>query len=68
MQATTTRPLEPIPVHEDSPGPRDCDDYGRCWWGCEDDGRWAWCWAMAPVDGQTHWLPASSRYLPAMIE
>jgi hypothetical protein len=75
--AETRSSLEPIPVTERLPGPRDCapwpsesDASAWCWVGSDVDGGWAWeqrsagCLVMFP-DDFTHWLPAQALPLPS---
>lgn len=62
-------PTRPIPLNERKPGPNDREydgiDYS-CWWGKQQDDRWMWKWGL--WSGETHWLPASTKYLPARVD
>ena len=61
--ARWSRPaIEPVPVSEGLPGPKDCDAEGRCWWALH-DGRydhWKKVELMTALGGPwkpSHWLP-----------
>lgn len=64
---------DPIPLSERKPGPDDFKN-GQTWYGQEqpfgDQDTWDWCYTT-PVHGEwssfTHWLPASTKYLPARM-
>ena len=52
---------QPIPVSERLPGPKDCDEEGRCWWYGEGGDMVGWTYQ--DLEGfsyykATHWLPA----------
>jgi hypothetical protein len=65
---------DPIPLSERKPGPDDFKN-GQAWYGQEqpfgDQDTWDWCYTT-PGYGEgssfTHWLPASTKYLPARVE
>lgn len=73
LEATPAEPeppkscaVDPIPLSERKPGPEDRDHYGQCWWwGTSCTHRPAWVYASG---WGTHWLPASTRYLPGRVE
>lgn len=62
-----------IPLSERKPGPDDFKN-GQAWYGQEqpfgDQDTWDWCYTT-PLHGEmssfTHWLPASTKYLPARV-
>jgi hypothetical protein len=62
----------PVPLAERRPGPEDRDGE-LVWAGCRAPGLpyWEWCLDVADLldeGGYTHWLPASTRFLPARVE
>lgn len=61
--------VKPIPLSERRPGPNEREYDGIdycCWWAKQQDDRWLWKWGL--WSGETHWLPASTKYLPARVE
>lgn len=60
--------LRPIPVSERLPGAEDCNDEGRCWFGCPSsdvqDSYWVLRKAKHRRSWDTHWLPAHAIPLP----
>jgi hypothetical protein len=60
--------IQPVPVAERLPGPEDCDEEGRCWWGFESSDDYGWCWALKKMHGvpfdSTHWRPHHALPLP----
>ena len=64
--------IDPIPLSERMPGPDDMDG-GLVWAGSNAPGLPYWEWCIDDVctpcsTGYTHWLPASTKYLPARVE
>jgi hypothetical protein len=50
--------IEPVPVSERPPGPKDCDAEGLCWWWSRDITAWCLCFAADGDSSEwTHWLP-----------
>ena len=53
--------VEPVPVSERLPGPEDCDDQGRCWFGTPGsdvmDAYWVYRKAEHRRQWDTHWAP-----------
>jgi hypothetical protein len=64
--------IEPVPVSERLPGPEDCDEEGRCWWGVpagiadpDDERVSAACWALVgAMPNATHWRPHHAMPIP----
>lgn len=71
------RGAQPVPVSERLPGPEDCDDQGRCWWGepqIEDshDATWNLCTQDDAQEFLTWgtkcgWLPAHALPVPGKV-
>ena len=60
---------QPIPLSERNPEPKDCDKQGCVWWGSLDaDNCWNWMRLSNSCPHDTHWLPASTRFLPARVQ
>ena len=64
--------IRPIPLIERMPEPKDMDG-GLAWAGFKAPGLPYWEWTVDDLynrcsTGYTHWLPASTKYLPARIE
>jgi hypothetical protein len=62
--------IEPVPVSERPPGPKDCDAGGRCWWfsppACGPCTiRPCWIFDSETLEGDTHWLPHWALPVPA---
>lgn len=61
----------PIPVSKRLPGPEDCDEEGRCWWGLEESDDYEACWTLRKMNGipfdNTRWIPAQSLPTPSQI-
>jgi len=53
--------VEPVPVSERLPGPQDCDDQGRCWFGTPGshvmDAYWVYRKAEHRQSWDTYWTP-----------
>lgn len=69
-------PIRPIPLSERKPGEGDCDG-DLVWAGRKQPGLPYWEWTldawlgndfMASGEEFTHWLPASTKYLPARVD
>jgi hypothetical protein len=58
--------IEPVPVSERPPGPKDCDAEGLCWWWSRDITAWCLCFAADGDSSEwTHWLPHWALPVPA---
>jgi hypothetical protein len=63
--------IEPVPVNERLPGPKDCDAEGRCWWfsppACGPRTiRPCWTFDSEILEGDTHWLPHWALPVPGV--
>jgi len=60
---------QPVAIDERSPEPKDLDAEYQCWVGAVlDSGKWEWQFSVLPGRKHsfgTHWLPHTSRVLPA---
>jgi hypothetical protein len=65
--------IQPVPVTERLPGPEDCDEEGRCWWGYTESGNCAYTqWQLKrQVDrwgSELTWLPHHALPVPTSQE
>ena len=70
-------PPQPVSVAERLPGPGDCDEEGRCWWGRAESDDWSADWTFATYESiaefceftpRTVWLPFRALPLPTSGE
>ena len=58
----------PISVNDRLPGPKDCDNEGRCWWGESYYKRWTLYPVWAGRVSYKQWLPYYAIQIPTYTE